>query len=318
MKSQLDQFIIDHISYELGSLSEYDIFESHGYYDNISYIVEKIHDKIRSNILSLKDGETFETTLSDMSIFNRDKVFFDEYSLSIEVTYKETEKELNRNLSGGSYFEDSQITMENGIIEFYPIMEIHATGSSKMKIMNFILKDIGHEFLHAYNDYCVFKESKGESRLKDIYFKYNYKTSETSTLKTEVLVSQILYFTDQAEKNARVAQIKQEIEQYKNGRWKQIDIKNAVDSTEINHDIQDAENKLYELMDRSYGNDKEADDNKYYTIEAVKGLSGYNFSTFEQAIRFLKNKIYKVRKQFNKQAYKIATDVYLENNNKWL
>ena len=318
MKSQLDQFIIDHISYELGSLSEYDIFESHGYYDNISYIVEKIHDNIRSSILSLKNGETFKTTLSDMSIFNKDKVFFDEYSLSVEVTYKEDEKDLNRNLSGGSYFEDSQMTIKDGIIEFYPIMEIHAIGSSKMKIMNFILKDIGHEFLHAYNDYCVFKNSEGKSRLIDIYFKYNYKTAETSTLKPEVLVSKILYFTDQAEKNARIAQIKQEIERYKDGRWKQIDIKNAVESTEINRDIQDAENKLSELIDRSSGNDRNAEDNKYYTIEAVKELSGYGFSTFEQAIRFLKNKIYKVRKQFNKQAYKIATDVYLENNNKWI
>jgi hypothetical protein len=301
----IDECLYNHVNFELGSFG-YGLMESHGYYDDISDLVNPIVKLISKDIFEIKNGHRLSKAYNDMSIFDDSKTFFDNILIDVSIVYSE---DLNENKIIGVYDYNSKMSSNNGKISFFPEIQIIGSIKSKTDFISKLYRTVGHELTHAYNDYMTFKKSG--KRVVDSYKQGDVNMSLSSNDGLKKAIGYILYVTSQLETNSHIAQIKQELEEYNGSFITSFDLTKALMQTDYYKKLDGSEailNKLKSYVDE--GNDVINEIITRYASE----LSKKQLKNANQSIKYLGTRIYNSKRKFNQTASKIAHDVFVEKN----
>ena len=285
--------------------------ESHGYVNVIQKIISALNPDVNK---AIRD-HVQNISIKDMSIFHGiDDLFFDEYVISLRVIR-------DKNIDGdsdGRYSDHSPMSIEGGKIKFKPMIHVDARGSSDLTLIRCVLRTIGHEFTHAYNDYEIFRNSKGKKRLSDCFMTGYSTVSQGSENETENYVDKIIYLTDRSEMNSHIAQMIQELESLfysYQGEYGNYNV--FTDPKTLLENVK--KTKTYEKMQEAFSGLKWIDEHSYRddvrkaTIEVVNGLTNYSFKSYHAAFQLLKYRMSRFKKKFDDNAMKIVHDLYMKH-----
>ena len=311
MDSIFDDFLFRHVLIEMGS-SVNRLLESHGYKDLVSGVVDILYKYISIDIENMKDGDACDFHYSNMSIFNGIDVFFSGYDVNVHVEYNSS---YNGSNSIGEYDDNSKLIADGDNVEFHPEINISAKGNNKLEIRNRIAKTLGHELTHAYNDYDVFVGSEYKNRLGDLFLvRYNNK-SQNSPNKIEAYIDEIIYFTDRCERNAHIAQLKQEMELYDRYMSDATDLYRLITMTETYKKLNRVIDDLSAI--KKIVSDDQTGISRKDLVDVVNSLTGKEFKRFRPAFEFIRRRVLRAKMKFDEQAPKIAYDVYLNRKSKF-
>jgi hypothetical protein len=301
--------LLNHLNFEFDNFGA--VYESHGYYDKISDIVVNLIRNIRDDILKLNDGERLTKCYRDMSLFGDSKLFFDGFSMTIDIKYSTSEK---NNIHGGYDLFNSNMIVYGDNISFCPIIYISGYGDSKRYILGKMYNIIGHEFTHAYNDYMIFKKSGFKKRMRDIYNPVSVNRAAASSNFIESAIGNVMYLTDISEINARIAELKQELEIYNGSFNDSKDVSIAISKTDLYHKVKDV-NDIIRILDSNFNDGTIFSDYlKNLFLLDMNDMSGKKFNTFNQAFKYLKERVYELNKRFYEKVSKVAHDVFVDKH----
>lgn len=310
--NDIDFCLHNHIVFEFGGSGE--LFESHGYYDKITDITDSIANAILNDLIRTKDDPfILHKTYNDMSIFNGIDPFFDNFIVNVDIEYSTNFKQ---NVVTASYDSiNSKIYVCDEIISFCPRIKINGRGYSKMDIINIIIYKLGHEFTHAYNDYMVYIKSGYKKRLTDLYDMSSINRSMIIPKDLiEYAIGSTLYMSSQAELNAFIAQLKNELEQYNGPFNTSSDFTKAIMSTNAYKNIKNVTDFCNSIEDEVNKPGELSDKIKDMFVSTLNKVSGKSFKNFIPAFKWFKYKVYEINSKFNKKSPKIIHDVYVERN----
>ena len=304
-----DEHLFRHCAIELSDAFT-SILESHGYSDKVSGIIDALYTVINHDIGAMKFGEHKRFVYNDTSLFDNIDVFFTGFSLTLDVDYADDYKGYE---SRGKYNDRSKMLYKNGKVDFVPNIVVYAKGNDNLGIRRVIGKTLGHEFTHAYNDYEMFLDSGGTIRLKDAFMQGYWSAAQQSPNKIERFVDEIIYFTDRSERNAHIAQMKQELDNYDEPMFTAHTFTAAIQTTETYKKLRDVISALSMINDIV----KKDPERKEDVVKVVNSLTKRNFVKYKDAFLFLRDRVVRAKLKFDEQAPKIAYDVYREKMDKF-
>ena len=183
---------------------------------------------------------------------------------------------------------------ENGTIDKLVILK-----SSELTIDNTIIPLLMHELTHAIEDYGLNQSGKRLSSelRKSGYFDYANINSKDA----KQLISDIFYFLNKFETNSYITQLNGELSQY-NGQFRSFkDLYAYLKSLPVYRKYMEMTDIAYNLTDDSI-----PEKSKYMILDIVNSISNYKFTTYNQFIKFLENKLYKLKRKLYKVIPKIV------------
>ena len=309
----LEEHLFRHCAMELSSASD-SVLESRGYVDNVADLIQALYKRINPDVGFMKINTKQTFVYDDMDIFKGVDTFFDRFRITIVVNYNENYQETT---SSGEYNDQSFIEYDGDSVCFWPEIFISVRGSDNLAIRRFIGKTLGHELTHAYNDYELFVNSKGKKRLGDSFLKGYSDIARGTSNTIEKNVDNIIYFTDRSERNAHIAQIRQELDSRKNYKqfFDALTFTEVIKSTETYKKFVEVIDMLNELQNLALSDTTGR--NSEDIVKVVNALTGNKFKRFRQAFNFLKDRVAKTKMKIEDQSPKIAHDVYLKNKFKF-
>lgn len=282
------------------------LYEVRGVVNNIDKIISKIESECINQIES-----TINTKKGYFKIyhidFNGENFFFKELYLSLTTYYDD------RNTYGGSTSSDSVVKKQGNII-CQPIIELQLYCNSVENMVYKLKFCLGHELTHVHNMYqYVLKTGKDLysnmvnvqkykeiSNLKDnlYYFKYiNQK-----------VIGDVLYRLNRMERNAYIAQLRQELLQKK----EEIKDSKTAYETLISTDSY-KKNYLY-LQKVIFLLVNLTDENaKKDLVKIMNNFSKRKITNYNDVKKYFVNRWNKWKKQYMIKASKIVYDVFNEN-----
>lgn len=286
------------------------LMESRGIVSGLHEVVKAICEEMSDQIwetCSVGD-ETTEMYTGDVSDFNL-STFFRNYTVHLTTIYDEGKTRY----SGGLLIPDSFSDVEGGVI-CHPVIEFVVYGNDASNMARTIVFAIGHELTHAFNDY-QYANKKGLAK-QDIINNFrhgqNYNSiiaSKQSKVQNEKAIANLLYLTNRMERNAYIAQLKQELESVKDTIKDSTSAWNAVLNTESYKKFKQIERVYEQLVSGTLSN---------LAKEQIMGFTnkilGKSFVNYERVERFYTNIWNKWKKKYLTTASKIAYDIFEENN----
>ena len=311
---------LNHIYYEFISHGKTELLtEKHGYASIVPSVVKNIIDDTEINqkfieILNTENGgdskeKSYSWHLSDLNTTKgMPNLFFTDIDLSITISVGVGD------VSGGYYPSSEMFWDESGKLVFKPKIKISVTDKNSYDFLRKLSYALGHEMTHAYNDYQTFvKTGKrlGDALKSSSYVRAVNAMKYFASTQNLRAVATIIYRLSRMERNAYIAQLKQELEH----NWISItDSKSAYEA--IKNTDAYKKNVLYldnnlETMMNICDSDTTT---KFNLKQHIEDLTKKKFSTPKAAVEHL-IRIYNGWKQhFMAQASKIAYDVYEEHN----
>lgn len=311
---------LNHICYEFISHGKMELLtEKHGYASIVPSVVKNIINDTKINqkfieILNTENGGTSEEKSYSWHLSNLNttkgmpNLFFTDIDLSITISVG------TGDASGGYYPSSEMFWNGTGKLTFKPKIRISITDNNTYDFLRRLSYALGHEMTHAYNDYQTF--IKTGKRLSDALKSSSYVRAVgamqhfTSTRNLRA-VATMIYRLSRVERNAYIAQLKQELEH----NWISItDSKSAYEAIKNTDSYQKnvlyLDNSLETMMNICNSKTTTKFDLKQY----IEDLTKKKFLTPKAAVEHL-IRIYNGWKQhFMAQASKIAYDVYEEHN----
>lgn len=201
----------------------------------------------------------------------------------------------NNNISASYLPLQSEIKLENDKYYFYPlVIKINVNENNEEKFVS-----IMHELTHAYEDYN--RKLKNQETLIDNGIKCGYNKNRLQTNNVnEYIISRILYYTYNVERNAFIASMVGELK-HCNKYFQTInDVADFLRNTKTYHlyvQVLNWINDLSEIDDIDTQNE---------ILSYVKQLSNLDFNTFNQLVKYFKQKKEEIEKKFNTIIPKIA------------
>ena len=306
-----DDYLYRHCAVEFGRSSGI-VFESHGYKDDMSEIVDVFYNVFKDDLWNMKAGTNKHFIYKNMDVFGDMDVFFTGFHFDL---YVNLEKGWVKAEATGGYNDESLLKFDGDSIEFVPDFYVSAKGSDVVDMIDAIEKSIAHELTHAYNDYEVFINSGGRLRLGDVFLQGYDSNASKSFSAIRSNVGDIVYFTDESERNAHIAQIKQELENYDGLMSNSMSMTNAIKSTETYGKLMMTIDMLANIR-KALDIDSNATDKNIF-LKTVNTITNNKFRTCEQAYNFLKHRVANAQRKFYQQAPKIAMDVFMNKKYKF-
>lgn len=286
------------------------LMESRGIVSGLHEVVKAICEEMSDQIwetCSVGD-ETTKTYSGDVRDFNL-STFFQSYIVHLTTIYDEGKTKY----SGGLLIPDSFSDAKDGII-CHPIIELTVTGSDSLDMGRTIMFSIGHELTHAFNDYQYASKNglTKEDIINNICDRQNYDsitTTKQSRVQNEKAVANLLYLLNRSERNAYIAQLKEELESVKDKIKDSTSAWNAVLSTASYKKFKQIERVYMQLMSESLSNSS-----KEQVIRTTNKILGKSFVDYGRVKRFYTNIWSKWKKKYLTTASKIVYDIFKENN----
>lgn len=309
-----DEIFYNHLLWEFSHVLSGDLFESHGYYDNSSELLNEFVKTCYPHIVEVLQNQTSERYVYT---FNKEdfytETFFNTLTLDLTLTYGE-----NGNYNGGYVPKNSSIKFINGQtkeIYFAPFIRLSIIAQDEKTFENTILFAFGHELTHCYNVYQYFKKTNGK-HIEDYLKQSNYNTvvnAYNKSVGNTKTITRLLYLLNRMERNAYIAQLKQELESNKfsfsNSKEAMQAIKQTnsyIIYTEIKNIVQMLNNTELNVI------------TKKNIIKEINTLTKNNFQNWQQILKYFNNRWSVWSKKYMITASKIACDVYNQVNESFI
>ena len=309
----ISQELRNHIIYEFYAdlpNRENILMESRGIVSGLHDVVKAICEEMSGQIWETCSvgSETTEMYCGDVSDLNL-STFFRNYTVHLTTVYDEGKTRY----SGSLLIRDSFSDVDGGVV-CHPVIEFTVYGNDASDMARTIVFAIGHELTHAFNDYQY--ANKNGLTKQDIINNFRHDqsynsitASKQSQVQNEKAIANLLYLTNRMERNAYIAQLKQELESVKDTINDSTSAWNAVLNTESYKKFKQIERVYEQLVSGKLSN---------LAKEQVMGFTnkilGKSFVNYERVERFYTNIWNKWKKKYLTTASKIVYDIFEENN----
>lgn len=281
-------------------------------------VVSGLHDVVKAICEELSDQvwETYNTKEEETRVYSGEvsefglKSFFDDFNITLTTIYGNNKSIYRGGLSVSKSFSDS----ENGVV-CSPVINFYVTDNDPHDMARTIAFSIGHELTHAYNFYQYARKNNLTVRQMmdnfDNIQRYGdiMAAKNSPGLNNERAVGDILYKLNRMERNAYIAQLKQELESEADYIVDSKSAWNAVLKTESYKKFKNLE-KNFSIM---FGPEI-SDEAKKQIIHYTNRSTGKNFKNFDQVKKYYMKYWETWKKKYLTTASKIAYDIYAEHN----
>lgn len=281
-------------------------------------VVSGLHDVVKAICEELSDQvwETYNTKEEETRVYSGEvsefglKSFFEDFNITLTTIYGNNKSKYRGGLSVSKSFSDS----ENGVV-CSPVINFYVTDNDPHDMARTIAFSIGHELTHAYNFYQYARKNNLTVRQMmdnfDNIQRYGdiMAAKNSPGLNNERAVGDILYKLNRMERNAYIAQLKQELESEADYIVDSKSAWNAVLKTESYKKFKNLE-KNFSIM---FGPEI-SDEAKKQIIHYTNRSTGKNFKNFDQVKKYYMKYWETWKKKYLTTASKIAYDIYAEHN----
>lgn len=281
-------------------------------------VVSGLHDIVKAICKEFSDQiwETYSTKEEETRVYSGEvsefglESFFEDFSITLTTAYGNDKSRYRGGLSVTKSFSDS----EKGVV-CSPVISFYVIDNDPSDMARTIAFVIGHELTHAYNFYQYARKNNLTVRQMMVNFDDTQRygdimaTKNSPGLNNERAVGDILYKLNRMERNAYIAQLKQELESNadkitdSNSAWK------MVLNSESYKKFKNLEHNFQILFGPDISNEAEKQI-IYYTNRAT----GKSFKNYNQVKKFYRGYWETWKKKYLTSASKIAYDVYRDNN----
>lgn len=283
--------------------------EIHGYIadidDVIDYFKKIVEQQIIETFFYSDSNESITKHYQDRINFN---TFFDYYTLT--VTFKKSPETA---YNGGMLPKSIFLNSSNGTWQCNPIINLTIKANNSVNAMKIFSFCIGHELTHCYDLLLYAKENNQDpwySIDRNKYF--SIKNDLNFGVGNTKAIANILYNLNRMERNAYIAQLKQELLDMKDTMKGSNSIVNAIKSTESYKkflSLSENMNVILTITDEEVQNS---------LIDDLNHIMNKKFTTYNQLIKYFLNRWRKWKYQYLSQASKIAYDIFKNDKNQWL
>lgn len=275
----------------------------------VSFLAESMSGQIKDSIENKTEIiQTYAGKLPD----NVSSGFFIEYEIEFTACYNT--KNSKPTYSGGLITKLSFSEDYDGALICKPFIRLKIAGNSLEKIKNTLLFCLGHEFTHAYDlyQYAVKNNLGSEEIMDNVLIQQNYSNIlngyRNGKNAKEKGVSNLLYSLNRMERNAYIAQLKQEIETRKNEIHDSSSALKVIKSTSSYGRLNAIEQNVEALFAPHLTRES-----KEEILSYTNRLTGKNFTNFAQIQKYYLRRWEKWKKKYLSTASKIVYDIYSMN-----
>lgn len=283
--------------------------EEHGYINNIDAVIEYFKTLVEPQV-KLVFGDTPGNSVSK-TYKNKINIntFFEYYNLDITFEYSKTSS-----YKGGAAPKSVYVHPIKGEWVCVPDIELTIIASNGIKAMKNFSFAIGHELTHCYDLLQYAKETNQDpwySIDRNRYF--DIRTKHMYGIGNEKASANILYLLNRMERNAYIAQLKQEL---LNNKEQIKDSKSAFDAVKNTESYKKFLNLEYNMNVIMNLTDEETQQN---LIKYLNDIMHKKFTTYNQLKKYYLNRWQKWKYKYLTTASKIVHDIYTQDNkNTWL
>ena len=313
-----DNELKNHIIYEFYAglpNKENMLFETRGAVANLTAVMQPILDEMYGQAkdicgwlgrLQSSSTKTYYGSLKEKGI----DTFFDKYCIELTIKYGHEKNKFSGGILPNDTFKDT----DNGVL-CEPAIEYNVEGDDPTEIMKLIKMGIGHELTHAYNMYMYAKKNglKKDDIYKNAFETQRYKAIQNARNNgpenNDRAIGNILYLLNRMERNAYIAEIRQELEDMadtikdSDSAWK------AVMATEGYKKFKSLETNM-KIMTNGFLSPEV----KEGLLRTSRAATGRNFEDYEHMVKYYLRYWDVWKKKFLSTAAKIAYDVFEEHN----
>lgn len=311
-------------------MSQVDIFKQHILFEFLHNSPNKVSllyegrsvvpgiDTILERIMMLLDNQIYYVTSNNVTIQNKcveryndinalrlNNLFFDSINFTVVLINSE-ESHINGGFAIGGEFvytgDDTKIPLD---IDF----TISAPNESEFRRLLYL--GFGHEITHAYNIWQWMIKNKRNFNFNDFNKKSRYLSFKSHfwDAKNEECIKLVMYRMSRTEVNAHIAQLRQELLLKKNEINDTESAMKTIYSTTSYRIWYKFLNKF--VHDIQCLTDKSTQDNLIHILNFV---GGKNFTTYNQFLKYFKERWFYLQKEYMTKASKIVYDIYSENH----
>ena len=286
------------------------LFETRGVVNGLNKVIRAMCDEIIPQAENTcKTGKSiihsYSGKVSDMGLSS----FFDYYTLEVTTRYSDNKNDYR----GGFYPAKSLVDdVEEGVI-CLPVIELSVGGTNPSEILNTLRFAIGHELTHAYN--LLSYARKNKLTVREVMDNYLYgqhysdiKRIEKNSYGNTYAIANVLYHLNRMERNAYIAQLKQELEAKSDVITDSKSAWQAVLESESYKKFKNLEINISTICGNLSKGTKEE------LLQATNDVTGKGFKTYKQLKKYYAAYWNTWKKKYLSMAAKIAYDVFEENN----
>lgn len=261
----------------------------------------------------IKNTKTKSTNIyTEKNNFNI-KTFFTQFKLKLTITKGE------KKYSGGCDINNSIIKNSENKWICIPDIELQVQGKNENEIRNVFGFAIGHELTHLYNmlQYAIKNNENGYNNVfdKNKYRNISNTMSNPFFEKNTKIIAQILYTLTRIERNAYIAQLRQELLNQEELITDTNSAYEAIKNTESYKRLLFLEKNINILFSEDLNNSETTKTNILSTLNKTMNKK---FTNFEQVKKYFLRRWLKWKKAYLSRASKIAYDVFLKKyKNNW-
>lgn len=300
--------LVFHLLYEFGNDyhgSKKILTETRGVVSGLNDVVKYLSGKMSGQI---EDTVRLKTEITQ--IYNGDDLssFFNDYLVELTTDYDVSAKKPR--YSGGLFTKLSFFDTDDGVL-CRPCIRLKITGNDEGKIEDVLSFCLGHELTHAYDmyQYALSRGCKAGDLLTNIEYGQGY-TKMFNAVRNNVpmkkFVGELLYTLNRMERNAYIAQLKQELD--KAGIYDSGSALKAIKQTSSYGRFIATEQKIKAIL-----HPETSDDVRREIMVYTNELADRSFSNYEQVKKYYVRRWLKWKKKYLSTASKIAHDIYIEH-----
>ena len=283
------------------------IMEERGVVGGMSKVVECLSQNMIAQLaFSCDEGEDSVETYSGKISDDGTDTFFDNYTIELSFHFSDG------SYNGGTVIPRSFSDTEKGI-ECHPYIYLHIYDTDLNSAIYKLRFCLGHELTHVYNmlQYAIKYGLKASSMMTSMALQNypNIAHGMKSYIPNEKAIADICYKLNRMERNAYIAQLKQELEEMSD---------TIIDSHTATEAIKRTESyKKYKNLERNVEilcSDNISEKAKQEIIKYTNSIMMTYFTTYKQVVKYYLGRWDRWKKKYLSTAAKIVHDIYDEHN----
>lgn len=256
--------------------------------------IQQIHD-------TFTEGEVIKT-YDNPDILKGISTFFTNFQILLR-----THKSEKSSYHGGTY--PSSVKFDNTTNRWYcePYITLTINASTEKKLFSIIKTILAHELTHCYNMFLYSKQNNKDvfNNIEKQQRYYYIKRASDSNSNNERAIANILYLLNRMERNANIAQLREELLDNKEKMTDDKSIFDLIKSSDSYRKLKTLEKNinLINTLTNEY--------TQKQLIKYVNQIMGKNYTNYNQVKKYLNNRWNKWKNAYLCKACKVAYDVFL-------
>lgn len=289
------------------------ITETRGVVNGIDDVVNTLTKAMLPQAMNVSkgiEGNSSTEIYNDSNILSSIKTFFNDFNIRLKII-----KSQKKQYHGGTAVDSIFYNLEEKRWYCHPDINLTIGGPTINDIIYVLKFCLGHELTHCYNllQYAIKTNNSPWMSVSRNRYPQIIDGKNNGFLRNEKAISDLLYKLNRMERNAYLAQLRQELMERKEELKDNNIIFNVIKTTESYQKFLNLEHNINILLTI------DSQDIQVEIINILNRIMGLKFKTFNQAKKYLVRRWMKWKKIYLSKAAKIGYDVYLTTpNGTWL